>query len=105
MSDRDFTTLLAILRCKGEVLVAPGVIVRLGADGRHEAVAYGGHRSSLDQAAVVAAARAALADWPEPILSLEILVTPDPEPTYDVDQLAAARARRARRGARKGGRS
>lgn len=88
------------LALRGGTLVSAGVGVKL--DGQeHVAVAYGGHRGSVDRDAVTKAARAALASWPEPIWRVEIVVD-EPQRLTDHDRAAIVRAeaKRARRAAR-----
>jgi hypothetical protein len=87
------------LRVKGVTLVSPGVAVRLDGDDQ-VAVVYGGHRETVDEQAVMAAARIALQDWPVELRRAEIVVSePERISSHDVAALAKAQAKRDRRAA------
>jgi hypothetical protein len=96
------------MRHRGFTLVAPGVQVWLKLNGvDHTAVAYGGHAGMVDQAAIVEAVRAVLADWPVLIEDLKIVTSPNPRELSLSQQAELARAddRRAARAHRPGGTS
>lgn len=90
------------LRSQKFAIVGSGVGVRMDLDGSHVGVVLAGQRSRVDEAAVIAAARAALEPWPYPIVRLEIVVDKD---TDAAAQIARARTKRERRAKRPHGRA
>lgn len=80
------TTLLVI--CAGIALKRQ----QIGGRRQVVAVVYGGHAGSVDRDAVLASARAALADWPDQIATVEIVEDDPTTVGRQRETMAAARA-------------